>query len=82
MEGMIEMAAALKKAIAEKGREVERELRELGIIHREYLSGQHGGCPCIVLGSRERCIMADTIERGVEELAGRPMPAAAGNSFN
>jgi len=82
MEGMIEMMAALKSAILAKGRTLERELSELGTIHREYLSGQHGGCPCIVPGSGERCVMADTIERGAEELAGRPMPTAAGNSFN
>lgn len=80
MEGMKEMAAALKSAIAEKEQEVRGELLELGNIHRERLATP-GGCPCTVPGSG-RCIVADTIERGMEELSNRPMPPAAGSCFN
>ncbi len=74
MEGMIEMASALKKAISLKEREVRRELRELGDIHRKLL--QDGGCAC---GGSGQCVVADTLERGTEMLSDSPMSSAMGN---
>lgn len=80
MEETIAAVAALKNALAWKEREVERELAELGTIHREHLATP-GGCPCTVPGSG-RCIVADVLERGAEKLAGSPMPAVVNRSAN
>lgn len=82
MEGMNTVIAALRSAIAAKERTLESDLIEIGIIHREYLAGKDGGCPCTVPGSKERCIMADLIERGMEEITGQAMPTPAGSSSN
>lgn len=81
---------ALKEAVAEvaelrnslgwKKRELERELAELGTIHRELLAVP-GGCPCTITDGG-RCIAADALERGAEKLSGSPMPAVVNRSAN
>jgi hypothetical protein len=76
-----EIAAGLRRAIAVKEREVRRELDELGAIHQNLLL-QKGRCPCTVPGSREKCPVADCLERGAEELSGDPMPAGGNRSTN
>lgn len=80
LEDAIAAVADLKNAAGWKERELRLELDELGTIHRERLATP-GGCPCTVPGSG-RCSAADALERGVEKLAGSPMPAVNGSANN
>ena len=73
-------AARLKNALAWKERELERELAELGTIHRERLATP--GEMSVYRSGSGRCIAADALERGAEKLAGSPMPAVVNRSAN
>lgn len=64
----------LRVKIAEKTTSVQRDLTELGEIHRNLLS--EGNCPCATGG---RCVVAECLERGTEILSDSPpMEAARG----